>query len=122
MSGANAAAASNGISRYSAASNRLSGVDATLVAELSYHDHSQTPSLYNGSFVRPFSHTGRPSSASLYSMATGEDAKQAVMRTATTEALLWDEKNLEADDYLHNPCVPRRPIRIYPDHAAQHRW
>jgi len=36
-----------------------------------------------------------------------------MVRAATTDALLWDEKNMEGDDYLHNPDPSDEPKRHY---------
>lgn len=54
--------------------------------------------------------TSLPYRASLYdtpgprdSMASMAFTQAEMQKAATTDALLWDEKNQEGDDYLHNP-------------------
>jgi len=56
-------------------------------------------------------HLGGYSSGNRSSVASFTQGE--MVRAATTDALLWDEKNMEGDDYLHNPDPADEPKRHY---------
>lgn len=94
-----AAGIGNGDSRYSAIGRPVSTVGTQSGYSASDLELGEGPK-------RPYSYAGylnRPQSFGSMASLRGEDAKQAMVNASTTEALLWEEKNREADDFLHNP-------------------